>query len=195
MLLFKKKKNQPGFSLIEVILTLTIIGVLVGAGISFITPFIKIFFYAPEQLRTEYITNQIVNTIIEGNHESEGLNSAKIINYASNEVVVYTNNNDEIIILEWDSINKKIIRSLPSGKIETLPPDMPNHQLKVEGSENPAVVFQFLNSFNELVPTPINDPWLLSSVQLHWVAYTGADNQHHTNYQILTGVHIKKSSD
>src|SRR3989339_293326 len=144
---FKQLKDKKGFTLVEVVIALAITGILVTSGVSFITPFIKLFFYAPEQLRTEYIGNQIVDSVIEGNHGIEGLDTAKMINFASQEVIIYTNNNDEVILLEWDPATGKIRRTLPSGQVQFLPIDTPNHQIKIAGSVTPEVIIKYLPGY------------------------------------------------
>ena len=111
-----KKKNKAGFSLIEMIMVMTIIGILAGGSGYLMVGLIQNSVFIPNQLNMDMLACDALDIMMEGDPLAQGLRfSRQITNIQDNQVTfIYKDNNQNnvTVIYRWDSALKRLFRSI-----------------------------------------------------------------------------------
>ena len=82
-------KNRKGFTLIEWVMVLLLCSILAMSFVSLLIPQINLFFFLPQQIRMYNFGQDLLNTIIEGDHALKGARYAgrPMVSYMSQDGV------------------------------------------------------------------------------------------------------------
>lgn len=140
-------------TLIEMIITVLIIGVLAAVGSSSIVFLVQLFIYSPRQLDVQKVAETISNTVMEGNPDVRGLRYTRSVIDASDSqfsyVYGYPNPADQLSVrFRWDETTKHIYKSTrPSGSAiwsseETVPYQI-SSSTTIEGKDTSTLIFDY----------------------------------------------------
>ena len=173
-------------------MVIAIMGILALMGASFLPPLMNLYFFAPNQMNNEFITNSVLNNIIEGNGRGNGIRILKNITSATDTSITYTDSNGITITLTWNSGTKKITRTISSTTI-TLPEEISTNSINIDGTTS-GVIFKYYDSTNSLISTPVATPANIKRVQMDWLTYSGTGNTKlsQSKYIVSSGEYIKQ---
>jgi len=144
---------KKGATLIEVVITILMIGVLAAIGSSSIVFLVQLFIYCPRQLDVQKTAETISNVIIDGNQDVRGIRYTRSIIDASDTqfsyVYGYPNPADQLSVrFRWDPTTKHIYQSTrPSGSaVWSSEVTIPYHIASVttiDGKDTPSVIFAY----------------------------------------------------
>ena len=83
-------KSAQGVTLIELITTLAVAGILASAFVALAVPQINLFFFLPQRIRVINASSDVLDTIMEGDSIARGLRFAQTITAASANSLTYT---------------------------------------------------------------------------------------------------------
>jgi prepilin-type N-terminal cleavage/methylation domain-containing protein len=188
---------KTGFTIFELVLVLTILGIMTAAGTVFFGPMIQLYFYTPEATTTQLVATTVIDDVMEGRPTPNGVSGLRVmtrIRSASATQVAYTDENNVATTLNWDSTAKAIKRSL-GASVLTLPTQFPSANVLLDGQTS-GVLFQYFTSTNVQLGVPVGTPVSIARVQMDWVFYTGTVNAQvsriDSTHVIHTGVMVKQ---
>jgi len=176
-MIIKKKKS---FTLIELVITITILGLLVASS-AFFLPFFKLLFYPSKQLEVVQAANTLVDYVIEGNPYFSGLRSSKKITGVMYNYFLRFNdaNSKDIALLAHPAW--KEIRYVVVGESTSWQPLLyyaSEKGIKLEALENDPnfnqpVYFKYRDEHGEILWPPISDLTKIKTIELNWLVYSG----------------------
>jgi prepilin-type N-terminal cleavage/methylation domain-containing protein len=115
--------NQPnsGFTLIEAIMTMLIIGILAVSGAWLMANTIKNSIFIPNQMSMDKLVSDALNIMIEGDGQARGIRFARAITAVAANRVDFVNQDGTTIYYRLDTTANKLYRSI-SGGAEVLIP-------------------------------------------------------------------------
>lgn len=164
-----KTKKRSGFTLIELVIVIVLLGIIGTIGAMILGPIINLAFFAPGQTNIEQVASRIVEYIAEGDASAKGLRMIKTLSAGSATSLSYFDVDNTAVTLSWNSGTKKLNRTPPGSM---LPLEYPGHQVQIDG-QTPGVIFKYYDSNNSLLSTPLATPANVVRVQLDWVATSG----------------------
>jgi prepilin-type N-terminal cleavage/methylation domain-containing protein len=114
-------KPLRGFSFIELIMVIAIIGVLSGAGAWIMVYTVKNSVFIPNQLNMDKLANDALEVMIEGDAQARGLRFARVISGIAVNQVTFINQDDLAIIYRWDAGTNKLYRKIGAGAEAVMP--------------------------------------------------------------------------
>ena len=184
---------QPkGFTLIELVVTIVILGIVGAAGASFFFPVLNMFFATPVQVRSQQIGNFIADECIEGHPSSEGFRIIKNIVSASDASINYLLADSSSITLSWSNATKKLTKTDPSGSY-ILPKEYSSNDMSLDG-QTAGVIFKYYDSAGLVITSPVATPANIARIEMNWKIYTGSADikRLEAKYLLNTGVAIKQ---
>ncbi len=185
--------SRRGFTIIELIVVIVILGVIAAAGTAFFTPMIRLYFFTPSQSSVQLYGNYIKDTVIEGDSAGKGLRAVRNIVSATSTSVNYFDADDREITITWNGGTQKFTRTTPSGS-SNLPTQNPGADIKVSG-QSAGTLFRYYDAAQNELSSPVATPSNIARVDLNWTVYSGsgsADN-YEGSYRINSGIHIKRA--
>ena len=183
---------KRGYTLIELIMAVVILGILGTIGAAFFQPLITMAFFTPAQLRTEQIGNQMVFDIYQGDSRAKGLRIMKKIKTATATSLTYLDNSSVEATLSWDGGTKRLSRTV-NGVTQLLPLQAPNHSVLLDGVY-PGTIFRYYDSSGMNLSPPVSTVANIARIKIDWVAYTGSSaiTTYGTKYIIKTSFWAKQ---
>ena len=185
--------RPKAFTLIELIVTIVILGIIAAAGASFFFPVLNMFFAAPVQVRSQQIGNFIADNCIEGSPSSEGFRMMKSIVSASDTSINYLRLPDSSsITLSWSNATKKLTKTDPSGSY-VLPKEYSSNEMSLDG-QTAGIIFKYYDLAGNVIASPVATPANIARIEMNWKIYTGSADFHklEAKYLLNTGVAIKQ---
>lgn len=149
----KIKKNESGFTLVELIVTTLVVAIIGASVVGIIIFFVQLFMYSPRQLDAQKIAQELENTIIEGNANIRGIRYAKTIIDASATQVSYTygyptNTDGQSVRFRWNAGDKHIYlsTSVDGGSSWSNEAEIPYYipdAILIDGKTTPSVIFTY----------------------------------------------------
>ncbi len=84
------RTSRAGFSLIELIVTISVVAIIAGATTAIVAYITQLLIYTPREARARTIAHDIMETIIEGHTQKRGIRYATQVVDASSTQVTYT---------------------------------------------------------------------------------------------------------
>jgi len=115
--------NQPnrGFTLIEAIMTMLIIGILAGSGAWLMAYTVKNSIFIPNQMNMDKLVNDAFNIMIEGDKQAHGLRFARVITAIAANRVDFVNQDGITIYYRLDTTNHDLYRSINGAAEAAIP--------------------------------------------------------------------------
>jgi len=117
----KDSKLLRGFSFIELIMVIAIIGVLSGAGAWIMGYTVKNSVFIPNQLNMDKLANDALEIMIEGDVQARGLRFARIISGIAANQITFINQDNLTIIYRWDTGSNKLYRKIGAAAEAAMP--------------------------------------------------------------------------
>ena len=184
--------KPKGFTLIELVITIVLLGIIAATGANFIYPILNTFFAVPVQVRGQQIGDFMADDCIEGSPSSEGFRIMKNIVSASDASINYLLANSTSITLTWSSTTKKLTKTDLSGSY-VLPKEFSNNDMSLDG-QTAGVIFKYYDSSGNIISSPVATPANIKRIEMDWIIYTGSANirKMEAKYLLNTGVQIKQ---
>ncbi len=181
-----------GFTLIELIMVVVLLGIIGAAGASFFFPVLNTFFAVPSQIRGQQIGNLTADECIEGGPSSEGLRRMKNITAASDTSITYLLPNSSSVTLSWSNATKKLTKTDTSGSF-VLPRQYPGNEMNLDG-QSPGIIFRYYDAAGSVISSPVVSTIDIARIEMDWIIYTGSADikKLEAKYLLNTGVMIKQ---
>lgn len=124
--------EKKGFTIVEVIITMALIGIIAGVTSGILLNLMQLFVYLPREMKARTIAHDVMELMIEGEPQRRGMRYAVEVQDASSTQFTYTfgypgNTDKRIMRFRWDSAAKKLYRSYTAfGSGLATPPELPN---------------------------------------------------------------------
>ncbi|HTL70511.1 MAG TPA: type II secretion system protein [Candidatus Eisenbacteria bacterium] len=127
----RARDPRPGFTLIELIVTMVIISVLASAFVAVAAPQINLFFFLPQRLRVQSAGTDLLDIILDGDIGARGLRfagptaSASAITAATASSLTYTYADDDqtahTVTFTFSPATEQLTRSVDGAAAQTVP--------------------------------------------------------------------------
>lgn len=108
----RRYRAQRGFTVIEAIMFMLIIGVLAGATFLIMAYTVKNSVFIPSQLNMDKLANDALNIMIEGDSQAKGLRFARVVNALAANQLTFINQDGATIAYRWDTGSNKFYRKI-----------------------------------------------------------------------------------
>lgn len=180
-------KNLPGFTLIEMVMTILIVG-LVTVGATHLMPqVLKNTFYLPNQVQADFVTASALSIMVDGDKSAWGLRFSKNITTAGANTVVFTDQNGSAMQFRLDTGSGKLYRKIGAGSEAVIPYFMPPN---VNFSGPGGVVFTYYDAAEAV--TNIADNVRRIDIELIARVGTGSFDKMEGQSQQRTSVKVNK---
>lgn len=187
-------KNKIAATLVELIITMVVVGIISVSAAAFFIPMANLFFYLPSQLMVEQTAQTVIDIIVEGDRDAEGLRYAKSIESADEDELTFVTSGGDTVNYSWDATERRIYRNI-NIQGERLIPYSYYGGIIVKGASSDSEIFQYYNSSASKMQAPvsISSLSLIESVRMHLIIQAGEGNikANQGKIEIKTGVDIK----
>ncbi len=118
-------KSDTGFTLIEMIITLVIAGILASAFVMLAVPQINLFFFLPQRIGVYNAASDLLDTIIEGDNFAKGARFAETIPAANATSLTYTytgsGSSAHTVVINYNAVSHTVTRSVDGGSAVNIP--------------------------------------------------------------------------
>lgn len=146
--------KRRGFTFIEAITVIIIIGILASAAAVLLFDFIKNSVFLPNKLNMEMLAKDALDIIVEGDSSAKGLRFSKSITNAQSNRVDFVNQDGLTIYYRWDSGVNKLYRSISAGPEQSLPYYAAASGIVITGKSG--VMFNYYDANEVATSNPIN---------------------------------------
>ena len=203
--------NKRGATLIEFIVTISVIAIIVAATSGIIVSLMQLFVYLPREMKTRTIAHEVMNVVTEGEVQKLGMRYAMQVQDASPTQFIYTfgypgNTDKRNMKFRWDSAAGVIYRSYtafgdpidgpqPPYSQEEAIPYYARGEIAITGtSANHSTIFTFYKSDGSvwsLGTDPLNT---IRRVDMTIVVKTGSGlfESWESSFQTTSSVEIKQ---
>ncbi len=164
--------NRKGFTLIEFIMVMTIIGVLSACGAYLMVYVIQNSVFIPNQLNMDMMTEDAMDILIEGDNVAKGLRFSRVITTLPLQPyqVTFINQNNQTVRYRFDPVTSRLWRCVGScpPSAETFIPYYikPGTSLLAKNNR----LFTYYDNLGAITANPLNVRWITITL----VAQTGS---------------------
>lgn len=127
-----------GFTLIELVVVISIVGILSAGGSWLLIFFVENFSFLPDKLNINMATSDILDIICEGDAQAGGVRFSNQITEIADNQLSFTDQDNQNITIQLSG--NKVYRSIGAGDLELIPYYVPS-SLNVAGKET--IAFQY----------------------------------------------------
>jgi len=150
----KKLKVWKGFTLIEAVMLILIIGVLAGAGAWIMAYTVKNSVFIPNQLNMDKMANDALNTMLEGDSQAKGLRFCRQVTAITAIRIDFVNQDSQVIYYRWDTGTNKLYRSINGGAETSMPYYSSVAGISLSGKSG--ILFTYYDSAEAVTATAAN---------------------------------------
>lgn len=186
-------KDNTAFTLIELIMVMVLLGIISVSAAVFFIPMVNLFFYLPSQLMVEQTAQALIDIIIEGDRDADGLNYATSISSADEDELTFTTADGDKVNYRWDAAAQRVYREINSQGENPIPYSYYG-EIVVKGASSDSEIFQYYNSSASKITTPVSNPGSIESIRINLIIQAGGGNikANQGKIEINTGVDIKQ---
>jgi prepilin-type N-terminal cleavage/methylation domain-containing protein len=123
---FRIRVKEGGFTLIELMVTMTILAIIAAAVAGVIATFVLLFLNLPREIKAKMIANDIAETVIKGVRDKPGIWHSISITDSTGTTCSYTagypTSADQVTMtFTYDTMNLKVTRTVGAAPAETIP--------------------------------------------------------------------------
>ena len=165
---------KKGFTLIELVVFIVIIGILAGSGAWLMFHTIKNSVFIPNQLNMDKLASDALNIMIEGDSQARGLRFSQAISIATATDLTFIN--QDSITIRYRIVSNKLYRTIVSeavipGYASSFPIDI---TLNGNGTAYGAgTLFTYYNATNTLMTLPVTVA-SVRHIQINLIAKSGS---------------------
>jgi len=183
-----------GHTLVELVIVIVAVSVMAVGAVVFFIPLANLFFVSPRQAAVEYIGQDILDIIIEGDSKAKGLKFSKAISAASATQITYIDADAKTVVIRWDQATLKFYRNINSAG-EVVVPKVYTGGTRIQGKTTANVIFRFFDASGAEISSPVAAGSLLSvkRIKMEISVYTGGGliKNFDGKVNLTTGTEIK----
>jgi prepilin-type N-terminal cleavage/methylation domain-containing protein len=137
--------NKRGFTFIELIMVIAIIGILAGAGAWIMAYTVKNAVFIPNQLGVDKLLSDALNVMVEGDSQAKGLRFSRVITAIGSTRVDFIDGDGKTVYFRLDSGTNKLYRSINGATEQAVPAYSAAPGLNLSGKNGVLFSFYDLN--------------------------------------------------
>ncbi len=180
-------KSTKGFTLIELIITILIIGVLSFVGAHMMSFLIQGSVFIPSQLNMDMLASDALEIMIEGDDQARGLRFCRSISTVLPNEIIFRNENNQTIRfrLVGSAPTIRLVRSINGGVEQSVPYYSPLG-VTVSGTSNQ--IFTYYDANETVTNNPANVRWIAISLGAQMGSGTFANWQGRSSFSTSVAV-------
>ncbi len=152
------KPSGRGFTLIELIMVIVIIGVLSAAGLSMLMPFMQNGVFIPQQMNADMVVTDALEIMIEGDNQARGLRFSRALTTIQDYQIIFINHDSQTVLYRLDTAVNKLYRSINGGAESVIPGYVAASDLSLFGKSSR--LFTFYDANEVVTAVPNNVRWI-----------------------------------
>jgi prepilin-type N-terminal cleavage/methylation domain-containing protein len=179
---------KKGFTLIELVMTIAIIGVLAGAGSWLMLNTVRNSVFIPNQMNMDKLVNDALNIMIDGDNQAKGLRFSRQITGTSVNQVDFVNQDSQSIRYRLDTAGNKLYRKIGAAAETALPYYSSAAGITMNGKSN--TLFTYYDSAGAVTSVAAN----VRRIRMILIAKTGTGlyNDWEGQSELASSVAVKK---
>lgn len=157
--LFDCLSPKSGFTLIEVVMVILILGLLSVAGIHLMNFMLRNTFFLPNQVQANMVAADALEIMIEGDSQAKGLRFCKSITTAGANQIVFTNQgvvtNLDSQTITYNLSGGVLTRTIAPGGASMIPYFMDPGRMALAGTGAAGALFTYYDSNDVLLSQPV----------------------------------------
>ena len=167
---------SQGVTLIELVMTMVLVGILSVTGGKLLVDFVQNTFYIPSKLNVDMIASDALNLMVEGDTAAKGLRFSRNRSTIQNNLVAFTNQDNQVIQYRLDTVSNRLYRSISGGPEEIIPYYFPSSNVRISGKNG--ILFAYYDT---------NQTQTANPAQVRWITLTVIAWQGNGSYQNWVG--------
>ena len=161
---FMDYKRSHGFTLIELIMVMVIMGSLSVVGAGLMSYLIQHSVFIPNQLNMDMVASDALEIMIEGDDQAKGLRFSRVINAVQNNQVTFINQNNQTVRFRFETVTPPLglFRSINAGAEARIPYYLPQG---VAFSAASSRMFTYYDASEAVTNNPANVRWVTVSLR------------------------------
>lgn len=106
--------NKRGFSLIELVMTILIIGILTALGASLLVFGLENSVFTPNSLNMDMLAQEAIGKIVDGDNLAKGLRFSRQITASADNSVGFVDQDGKNVVITLDTLNNRLSRTINS---------------------------------------------------------------------------------
>lgn len=129
-------KKHRAFTLIELVISITLLGVLAFAGFFVMAYLVRNSIFIPNKVNMDTLAADALNIMVEGDGQAKGLRFSRAITDSQDNTVTFINQDGHAVSYRLDTDTFKLYRSIDSGAEENLPSYSSASGINMEGKSS-----------------------------------------------------------
>lgn len=180
--------RRNGFTLIELIMVIVILGVLSAAGTHLTFYLVKNAIFVPNKLNMDMLASDALDIIVDGDGLAKGLRFSKSITAVQDYQVNFNNQDGQSVVYRLDTGTNKLYRSLNGGTEVVIPYYAAAAGVSVAGNNNKLFIYYDANEAVTAVPAAVR--WV--TITLNAKTGTGSYDNWQGQSQQSTSIAVNK---